>query len=95
MLLFGGGLRDEWKYFAYNTYILCSSSRMEVIISKSSSYSEKVDGEVKNIITTFFPFKFCSLREGFKHLGYFLKPGGYRVKNWLWLVEKFEKIINH
>ena len=35
------------------------------------------------------------LVSGFKYLGYFLKPLGYRVSDWIWLVQKFEKRICH
>ena len=35
------------------------------------------------------------LVSGFKYLGYFLKPLGYRVCDWMWLVQKFEKRICH
>ena len=32
---------------------------------------------------------------GFKYLGYFIKPSGYLVKDWLWLIKKFENRITH
>ena len=35
------------------------------------------------------------LVSGFKYLGYLLKPLGYRVCDWNWLVQKFEKRICH
>ena len=32
---------------------------------------------------------------GFKYLGYYLKPLGYKVSDWNWLVQKFENRIFH
>lgn len=34
------------------------------------------------------------MEEGFKYLGFFLKPNAYRVSDWHWLIEKFEKKIH-
>ena len=35
------------------------------------------------------------LHSGFNDLGYFLKPLGYRVNDWLWIIQRFEKRISH
>ena len=32
---------------------------------------------------------------GFMYLGYFLKPLGYRVRDWHWLIKNFEHRISH
>ena len=32
---------------------------------------------------------------GFKYLGYFIKPSGYLVKDWFWLLKKFEHKFSH
>ena len=32
---------------------------------------------------------------GFMYLGYFLKPLGYRVHDWHWLIKKFDHRISH
>ena len=36
-----------------------------------------------------------NITNGFKYLGYFLKPLGYKVNDWLWLIQKYERRINH
>ena len=33
--------------------------------------------------------------DGTKYLGFFLKPNGYRICDWLWLIQKMEKRICH
>ena len=35
------------------------------------------------------------LHEGFKYLGYFINPLGYEVKDWFWLLKRFEKRIDN
>jgi hypothetical protein len=42
-----------------------------------------------------FAFNFCEMSWGFKYLGYFLKAEKNSVKDWRWLLEKFENRINH
>eukprot|EP00253_Pinus_taeda_P034161 PITA_34161 len=38
-----------------------------------------------------FPFNSLSLADGIKYLGFRLKPNGYRIADWLWLIAKVEK----
>eukprot|EP00253_Pinus_taeda_P029159 PITA_29159 len=38
-----------------------------------------------------FPFVSLSLADGIKYLGFRLKPNGYRIADWLWLIAKVEK----
>lgn len=33
------------------------------------------------------------LNEGFRYLGFFLKPNSYGIKDWKWLIDKVEKRI--
>lgn len=83
------------EYFVDIIELFYDASGMEVSLSKSCFYSQNIEGDVMNMIASFLPFKFSSLGNGFRYLGFFLKPSGYRIKNWHWLVEKFEKRINH
>ena len=41
------------------------------------------------------PYKTQDFSSGFNYLGYFIKPSGYNVKDWLWLIKKFENRISH
>eukprot|EP00253_Pinus_taeda_P027341 PITA_27341 len=38
-----------------------------------------------------FPFNSLPLADGIKYLGFRLKPNGYRIADWLWLIAKVEK----
>ena len=46
-------------------------------------------------ISGILPYRSDDFRKGFSYLGYFLKPNCYLVKDWLWMVSKFEKKISH
>ena len=35
------------------------------------------------------------LQSGLTYLGYFLKPMSYKVSDWYWLLQRFEKKISH
>ena len=35
------------------------------------------------------------ISSGFKYLGYYIKPLGYRVSDWNWMIQKYEKRICH
>ena len=39
------------------------------------------------------PYKMDPLSTHFKYLGYFLKPLGYKINDWNWLIQKYEKRI--
>lgn len=45
-------------------------------------------------INALLPYKACQLEKGFKYLGYFLKPNGYKTYYWSWLLTKFENRIH-
>lgn len=38
-----------------------------------------------------FPFQSHQLDEGLKYLGFCIKPHGYKISNWMWLVTKVKK----
>ena len=40
------------------------------------------------------PYKMLPITTGFKYLGFFIEPLGYRSKDWNWLVQKFENKIS-
>ena len=42
-------------------------------------------------LTRVIPYKLLPITMGFKYLGFFIKPLGYRSKDWLWLVQKLKR----
>lgn len=41
-----------------------------------------------------FPFTLHPLDDGFRYLGYILKPHCYKITNWIWLVATIERRLN-
>jgi len=41
-----------------------------------------------------FSFAILTLEQGLRYLGYRLKPHGYKITNWTWLITKVEKQLN-
>ena len=95
VLLFGIGTVGEWKAYKEALDLFCSTTGMVVSIKKSSFLFQFVDLDIKNEIVDFLPYSMVHISEGFKYLGFRLKPLGYRSSDWNWLVERFEMKINH
>ena len=68
---------------------------MSINVKKSCFLQNGMEEENLQRITDILPYRTDDFRKGFTYLGYFLKPSGYLVKDWLWLVSKFEKKISH
>ena len=64
-------------------------------LEKSGFLYNNIDEETLLSIARVLPYKMETISIGFKYLGYFLKPLGYKVNDWLWLIQKYEKRIYH
>jgi hypothetical protein len=62
---------------------------------KSTLHHSGIQQEDLDSYKEIFPYKFADLTDGFRYLGYFLKPVNYKVEDWHWLIAKFEKRIGH
>ena len=93
VLLFGIASVVEWRnyYDIVNTY--CSASGMKISSSKSILiHSENQPcPEVEEI----FSIASTTLDNGFKYLGFFLKPNAYRIRDWAWLWKIIDSRISH
>lgn len=67
---------------------------MEITLDKLIGLSSNLEEENLESIIGIFPLNFGMLNDGFKYLGYFLKPNYYRVANWFYILRKVEKHIN-
>ena len=85
---------EEWK--GYKTIIdtFTTTSGMLVSIDKSTFLKNKLADSHVAKIKAIFPIHMEPIEFNFKYLGFWLKPLNYRVKDWLWLVKKFEKIVS-
>ena len=68
---------------------------MCISADKSSFLYNNVDVDNRTEIAKALPYKMENITAGFMYLGYFLKPLGYRVRDWHWLIQKFEHWISH
>ena len=95
VILFGLGTFEEWLAFKVILDIFCEASSMSINVNKSCFLHNDLNEALLQRITGLLPYRFDYLHKGFGYLGYFLKPLSYLVKDWLWLVSKFEKRISH
>ena len=54
-----------------------------------------IDDDMFQDIARVLPYQMEPIVSRFKYLGYFLKPLGYRVSDWNWLIQKYENRICH
>ena len=95
VILFGLGSFEEWLAFKSILDTFYEASSMSINVNKSCFLQNGMEEENLQRITDILPYRTDDFRKGFSYLGYFLKPSGYLVKDWLWLVSKFEKKISY
>ena len=61
----------------------CFALGMSIGIDKSGFLFNELGEGVLNNICLFLPYNSKPIHMGFKYLGYFIKPLGYEVKDWL------------
>ena len=88
VILFGLGSLEEWMAFKVILDTFCEASGMCININKSCFLHNYLDEALLQNISRLLPYRF-------DYLGYFLKPSGYLIKDWYWIVSKFEKRISH
>ena len=86
VIMFGYGSFDEWVAFKVILDTFCEAFGMQINMEKSCFLFNNLDDGLMNRIAGTLPFKFEHLTKGFNYLGYYLKPLGYLVKEWLWLI---------
>ena len=77
------GSYEEWLAFKGILDIFCEASGMSINGNKSCFLQKGVDEAILQRISGILPYRSDDFRKGFKYLGYFLKPSGYLVKDWL------------
>jgi len=70
------------------TFLLYSAG----ISSNKSTFISPV-GRASHRIYGLFPFRATALEEGFKYLGFTLKPNCYCKSDWYWLLERIKQRI--
>ena len=93
VLLFGKRSLFEWNGYKDILDLFNNAIGMAFNESKSCFLAHEVEEDSLVDIKAIFPFEVQKLTNGFKYLGYFLKPNNYKVGDWRWLVRKVEKRI--
>jgi ribonuclease HI len=94
VLLMSKASPSEWIVILELLQIFCSASGLSINFTKSTAHYW---GLTRNELCSFkesLPFTFVDLSQGFKYLGYVLKPGAKNSDDWCWLVAKFERKIS-
>ena len=90
VLLFGIGEEENLKEYAVLIEKYKKAIGMMINIEKSmlahNEFSEDLAQKRKEILA--YPTKLIS--EGFKYLGFYLKPNSYAFQDWMWLYQKIE-----
>ena len=90
ILIFGSGSSAKWEHYKELFDLLCVASSMSINFLKSHFLSYGADKFTHDQILEVFPCNWSELSEGFKYLGFFIKPKCYAIKDWNWLLKKFD-----
>ena len=88
VILLGTSTLPEWIAFDVILNAFCKASGMTISIDKSSFLFNNVDRDTLGDIARVLPYKMEPIASGFKYLGFYLKPLGYRIGDWNWLILK-------
>ena len=66
---------------------------MEINLEKSKLLHNNMNEEVITQARALIPVSTSLVDEGFKYLGFHLKPNSYSTQDWMWLYKKIESII--
>jgi hypothetical protein len=81
----------EWQEIHRILGVFCRASGLVINTQKSTCLHFGLAEDTLELFKSTFQYRFVSLMEGFKYLGYLLKFDRYKADDWYWLTEKFEK----
>lgn len=93
VLILGSSSLGDWTSLKKILDSFCRASGLEINFQKSVFLPTSLEDSAFLQIQNLFGISSASLDEGFKYLGFVLKPNNYRIVDWLWLVQKVEKRI--
>ena len=79
VILMGTGTLLEWVAFDVILETFYKASGMSISLDKSCFLYNNIDVSILMNIARVLPYQMESILTGFKYLGLFLKPLGYRV----------------
>jgi hypothetical protein len=84
----------EWIVILDLLQAFCSASGLCINFTKSTTHYWGLNEAELCSLKASIPFSFVDLSQGFRYLGYHLKPGAAKSEDWCWLVVKFERKIS-
>ena len=81
VILLGTGTLIQWMYFEVILSTFCKASGMSISVEELGFLFNNIDEGTLLSIARVLPYKMEIITTGFKYLGYFLKPLGYKVNN--------------
>ena len=81
----------KWQEIHVILGVFCGAYGLVINIQKLTCLHFGVAEDTLDIFTSTFQYSFVALSEGFKYLGYLLKPDRYKEDDWQWLTAKFKR----
>ena len=91
VILMGTGSLQEWAAFDVILETFCKASGMCISLENSIFLYNNIAASYLLSFSRILPYQKLPILTGFKYLGFFIKPLGYRTRDWNWLVQKYEK----
>ena len=91
ILLFCNGTRRDIECLKRGINLFNIVTWMLINIQKSTLTPYLLREPEVRILTNFFLASVSNLQDGFKYLGFHLKPNDYQKLDWKWLIGKLEK----
>jgi hypothetical protein len=95
VIIMTGSTMSEWIEIHKIINTFCLVSGMKINFHKSTFLAMGVRETTLDELKYLFNIDSSNLSEGFKYLGFHLKPTNYKATDWSWLTEKFEHRIHH
>lgn len=93
LVLLNGGIGDTTS-FHHSLGIFLKARGMVLNEAKSTINATGCSQHELQFALRRFTFAEVALEEGLRYLGYRLKPLGYKIANWMWLISKVERRLN-
>jgi hypothetical protein len=86
---------EEWQEIKRVLDSLCSATGLKINEHKTSFLQYGLQQNILIQLKAIFHYNFLDLSNGFRYLGYFMKIDRYKSEDWQWLIDKFDRRINH
>eukprot|EP00253_Pinus_taeda_P030204 PITA_30204 len=91
VLIFLNGSIGDSTALQHAMHLFQMATGMKINVQKSTITTVGCTTHESAFALQRFPFNSLTLAEGIKYLGFRLKPIGYKIADWLWLITKVER----